>query len=345
MRIDVVDLMSGQPDSNLMTWDSRTSYSVHCICDSHWMLAGTVDGVTTYSLFYLSVGVTSYTNTPTVTYSYSCCGKYLTLYKTEEGKTAVVALYYAGKRVSLPVAIDEGETIQVQCCGDYAVVSRGEWIVEGDDAVNNKKWAAFYHGATLLIEDRRLTSLRCITCGDDTFAIAPIMDEIDLQYGRSIHYSRWHLVPTLTEEDAPALAEWLDAFPLMGVYVAQNGNLVSRNPGAESNGGRDIQEKMPPDPAENPFTPSGGYWYINDRNAAVRYDKQMIANLWVKLSAQSLDDLPAAPAVQCQPKENIYGIEGTNRGRLVISGNNVLSVFDSELGRMDFCASSAGRLR
>jgi hypothetical protein len=130
----------------------------------------------------------------------------------------------------------------------------------------------------------------------------------------------------------------------------------------------DIQEKMPPD--ETPggdeftppeFTPSGKYLYHNDRNAPVRYDKQIPSdqawnfdcvapnenggNMTISLSAKSLDDLPAAPATQCQGKKQRLGIEGTNRGRVVISGNGVLSVFDSELGRMDFETSKMCRLR
>jgi len=140
---------------------------------------------------------------------------------------------------------------------------------------------------------------------------------------------------------------------MTGIYVALNGTLVSINPGSEEKGGHDIQEKMPP---ENlPFTPSGDYWYINDRNAPVRYDKQIettdqvwnhnCSNTQITLSAQSLDDLPAAPSVQCQGKRQVYGIEGTGRGRVVMSGNGVLAVFDSSLGRMDFSASTGCRLR
>jgi hypothetical protein len=228
--------------------------------------------------------------------------------------------------------------------------------------VINTRWAALYHCGNLLVVDRRLESLRCLRCGDDTFVMAPIMDDIDLQrwhfherynystgggemlemdcnyegemwFGKWIHDPRTRQnrrVPNLTAEDESNLASWLDAYPMMGIYIAQNGSLVSINLGAESNGGRDIQEKMPPDPATHPYTPSGRYWYINDRNAAVRYDKKIYGidqawdhncfNIPVRLSAQSLDGLPAAPATQCQG----------NRGRIVISGNNVLSVFDSE---------------
>ena len=142
---------------------------------------------------------------------------------------------------------------------------------------------------------------------------------------------------------------------MMGLYIVHNGSLVSINPGSEAKGGRDIQEKMPPDPATTPYTPSGDYWYINDRNAAVRYDKQIeesdqawnhnCYNIPITLSAQSLDDLPAAPSSTCQGGRPVLGIEGTERGRVIISGNNVLSVFDSQWGRNDYDAATGCRLR
>jgi hypothetical protein len=173
----------------------------------------------------------------------------------------------------------------------------------------------------------------------------------EIWLGKWLHNPRRNLrVPTLTEADKDALAEWLDAYPSMGMYIAQGSSLVSINPGAET----DIQEKDSPDPDKNDFTPRGKFWYINDRNAAVRYDKQIdsdqawnhnCGNIPVTLSAQSLDDLPAAPAWQCQDSRARFGVEGTNRGRIVISGNNVLSVFDSEFGRMDYSASNACKLR
>jgi hypothetical protein len=121
---------------------------------------------------------------------------------------------------------------------------------------------------------------------------------------------------------------------------------------------------MPPDDTPNgdkftapEFTPSGKYWYISDRNAAVRGDKQIEQSdqAWnhncgdtanksfpqstaITFSAQSLDDLPAAPAVQCQKRKR-FGVEGSGRGRVVLSGNGVLAVFDSDMGRMDFSTS------
>ena len=224
--------------------------------------------------------------------------------------------------------------------------------------------------------------------------MAPIMDDMDLQFwhlsdsysfstgggdsleiqcsvwgeiwfGKWIHnpqLGRDHTVPTLTEADKDDLAKWLDAYPNMGVYIAVNGELESLNAGSEANGGHDIQERMPPDltPEGESFTapdwePSGQYVYINDRNAAVPYHKQIETsdqawnhncyNIPIRLSAASLDDLPSAPATQCQGRKPKLGVEGSGRGRVVISGNNVLSVFDSELGRMDFSATTACRLR
>jgi len=247
--------------------------------------------------------------------------------------------------------------------------------------ITNTRWAALYHCGGLVIEDRRLSDIQCWKCGDDTFALCPIIDDIDAQkwgfheqydYGTDAGYCRqwgelwfgeWihnpqasRTQPTLTEEDKSNFSEWRNANNVIGVYIVHNGALVSLNPGAEDSGGHDIQEKMPPDETPDglqrtapPFTPSGGYWYINDRNAAVRYDKQTNADqAWnhncytipVTLSAQSLDDLPAAPALHCQPKRPQYGIEGIGRGRIVLSGNGVLAVFDSDLGRMDFSAST-----
>jgi hypothetical protein len=234
--------------------------------------------------------------------------------------------------------------------------------------IENNRWAALYRRDHRIIVDRRLTSIECLKCGDDTFALCPIMDDMDLQqwhieasynyntglddpladechYWGDLWFSRWihnpqsdRRVPNLTEADKNRLAAWLDAYPMMGIYVALNGKLVSMNPGAESKGGHDIQEKMPPEGL--PFTPSGDYWYINDRNAAVRGDKQIeqTDQAWnhncnstaITLSAQSLDDIPAAPAVQCKGKH----------GRVVLGGNGVLAVFDSNFGRMDFSTST-----
>ena len=138
--------------------------------------------------------------------------------------------------------------------------------------------------------------------------------------------------PMLTAEDKYRLADWLASFPMMGVYVAVDGELVSQNAGAEAKGGRDIQEKMPPE--GKAFTPSGEYWYINDRNAAVRYDMPVDRSFHTeeKLNVMSLT---AAPFMRCKDKE---------QGRVVISGNSVLSVYDSEQGRLDFCVSTGCRL-
>jgi hypothetical protein len=262
------------------------------------------------------------------------------------------------------------------------------------EKITDTRWAALYHCGTQLVVDKRLESIRCLQCGDDSFVLCPIMDEIDVQrwgiqksyfyntggggpldvscenrgemwFGKwthNPHQFRNRRPPTLMKEDADDLARWLESFPNMGIYIALNGALVSINPGAESNGGLDIQEQMPPDdtPDGEEFTapddtPSGDYLYINDRNAAVRYDKQIeksdqawnhnCGTIPIKFSAQSLDDLPAAPAVQCRGKRPVYGIEGTNRGRVVISGNGVLSVYDSELGRMDFSLTNGCKLR
>ena len=218
------------------------------------------------------------------------------------------------------------------------------------------------------------------------------MDDVDLQrWSIQLHYayhtedciydgtmfmSRWihhpqekiNDVPNLTEGDKDTLAAWLDAYPMKGMYIAVNGELLSINPGSESQGGHDIQEKMPPD--ETPdgeeftapqYTPSGRYLYFDDRNAPVRYDKQVVGsdqawnfdcvapgnggNMRISLTAKSLDDFAAAPATHCQGKRPQVGIEGTNRGRVVISANNTLIVFDSELGRMDIDATRGCRLR
>jgi hypothetical protein len=174
------------------------------------------------------------------------------------------------------------------------------------------------------------------------------MDDSDAEH-RQVDPNR--RPPTLTEEDKDWLAQWLAAYPMIGIYVAQNDSLVSINHGAEARGGRDIQERMPPDLTPDgdertapPFTPSGDYLYINDRNAPVRYDRRG-AGIPVSISARSLGDIAAAPATQCQGNNPVYGVEGTGRGRIVISGNNVLSIFDSDLGRMDFSASNGCRLR
>ena len=180
----------------------------------------------------------------------------------------------------------------------------------------------------------------------------------ELWFGKWIHNpqtKRTKTPPSLLAEDKEELEKWLDAFPMMGIYIMHGDNLVSINPGSEAKGGRDIQEKMPPDPAMTPFSPSGDYWYINDRNAPVRYDKQVeesdqawnhnCGSIPITLSAQSLDDLLAAPSTLCQGKRPQHGIEGVERGRLVIGGNNVLAVFDSSLGRMDFDAATFCQLR
>jgi hypothetical protein len=203
-------------------------------------------------------------------------------------------------------------------------------------------------------------------------------------YSGSLHLSRWihnpqgrdgrqqtadgrEDVPNLTAGDKDRLAAWLDAYPMQGMYIAVNGELLSLNPGSEANGGRDIQEKMPPDETPDgdeftapPFLPSGKYLYYNDRNAPVRGDKQIPSdrawnfdcvppnrgggNMTISLSAKSLDDLAAAPAALCQGKRPVLGIEGTNRGRVVIGGNGVMFVFDSNFGRMDYETSKMCRL-
>jgi hypothetical protein len=355
------------------------------------------------------------------------------LRKTTSGNTRVETVYACGKEITDTIE-NVQDNLQINCCGNYAIISTGKWsmkydigsdeafLVDGtrcipdkremdgeteylatwitDDEhqwelpnpylkdrdtnlvgyisahlpfrcnIDNTRWAALYQCDKQIIEDKRLTSIECLQCGEDTFAMCPIMDDMDFQqwhlfasYSFSdeecsswgdVWFSRWihnpqkardRRPPNLTEADKDRLATWLDAFPMMGIYVALNGKLVSMNPGAEANGGHDIQEKMPPEDM-----PSGKYWYINDRNAPVRFDKQIeetdqawnhnCSNTRITLSAQSLNDLHAAPAVQCQPKKARYGVEGTGRGRVVLGGNGVLAVFDSDLGRMDFSASS-----
>ena len=243
--------------------------------------------------------------------------------------------------------------------------------------ISNTRQAQLFYCDELVVTDRRLETIKCLKCGEDTFALAPIFDDIDLQrwslwasysrntedcsfsgeifIGKWIHNesSKLKEAPTLEEKNKQTLAQWFDAYPMMGIYIVHNGLLQSMNAGY----GNDIQEKFPPDDAYH--TPEGGYWYINDRNAAVRYDKSITNsdqawnhdcyNIPITLSAQSLDDLPAAPAQSCQGKKEISCIEGSNRGRIVISGNNVLRIFDSAKdsngneighGKMDFDAST-----
>jgi hypothetical protein len=176
--------------------------------------------------------------------------------------------------------------------------------------VINTRWAALYHCGNQAVVDRRLESIQCFHCGDNVFAMAPIFDDMDLQrwaisarydfgtgptpsdplaiacrkwgelwFGKWIHNSqRLDTAPTLLAEDKERLQKWLDAFPMVGMYIMHGGSLVSLNPGSEEQGGQDIQEKMPPDETPNgpertapDFTPSGEYWYVNDRNAPVRF--------------------------------------------------------------------------
>ena len=67
--------------------------------------------------------------------------------------------------------------------------------------------------------------------------------------------------------------------------------------------------------------------------------------MFISLTVKSLEDFQGAPAIRCQGKKPVLGVEGTNRGRVVISANNTLIVFDSELGRMDIEATRGCRLR
>ena len=225
--------------------------------------------------------------------------------------------------------------------------------------ITNTRWAALYYKGGQVVEARRLTTLFCFKCGEDELAMCPIMDDMDLQrwelYDNNtivsdgcititdyimkkwIHnFRRDRRVPNLTEEEKELYANWLAAYPLMGAYIAVNGELLSVNSGAE----RDIQEVASPDPATHEFTPRGGYLYFNDRNAAVRYDKRIQSdqewdyycnNIYVSLT---LDDLAAAPSIGCQD----------DGGRIALSGNGVLFVFCSDFGRMDYSASSGRRL-
>gem|GEM_PF-4326571 len=226
--------------------------------------------------------------------------------------------------------------------------------------VENDRWAALYHCGTQVIADPRLEAIRCVSIGESELALCPIMDDIDRQrwhinkryndsdewgcsydgelwFGKWIHNPQraWHRdVPNLTKDDETKLAAWMDAYPLLGIYIAQDGSLISSNPGSAT----DIQET--PRPAN---MPTGRYWYVNDRNAAVRYDKQVEGvdqawphncnNLAITLSGISLDDFHSAPSY----------VSTGDGGRLVVSGNGVLLVYDSEHGRMDFSAA-AGEL-
>ena len=231
----------------------------------------------------------------------------------------------------------------------------------------NTRWAALFHCGKRLVADPRLETIRCFRCGDDTIAMAPIMDDIDLQrwsrylywsesdelcyregslyMGKWIHNPQRSHTPPRVQEGTAAIMQWFNSYPMMGVYIALNDELQSLNAGY----GCDIQEVMPPDP--DPADPTGAYWYINDRNAPVRYDKQITnsdqawphncvapspkGNIPITFSALSLEDLPAAPSVSCQNEEK-QGVEGTNRGLVVIGGNNVLRIIDSEFGVYDY---------
>jgi len=262
--------------------------------------------------------------------------------------------------------------------------------------VVNTRAAYLFYCDDLKVTDRRLETIRCFKCGDDTFALAPILDDSDIQrfalynqysystddgycsywgetyMGRWIHNasSRMTEAPTFEETDHTTirqkLANWLDSYPFVGLYMLHNGSIQTMNSGFAT----DIQEKFLPD-ADKP-SPEGNYWYVSDRNSPVRYDKQTgsdqawnhsqasaaeingmyCGNILVTLSAMALEDLPGSPALSCQGKER-QGVEGYNRGRIVVAGNNVLLVFDTNQtssgswghGKMCFDASTFRQLK